>query len=77
VLIVISVAAQQYASIAEIFLLIYNPDNDAEGKFSHLSIQKKALVQEQSLKVCGMAFTNDNDAARVNAFGPMAFCESV
>jgi hypothetical protein len=28
------------------------------------------------LKICGLAFTNDNVSARVNAFGPLAFCKS-
>lgn len=31
-------------------------------------------ILDNALRVCGLAYTNDNIAARVNAFGPLAFC---
>lgn len=34
----------------------------------------EACIRDKALEVCGLAFTNDNVAARVNAFGPLAFC---
>lgn len=34
-----------------------------------------AKVLENTLQVCGLAYTNENTAARVNAFGPLAYCE--
>jgi hypothetical protein len=33
------------------------------------------LAQVHALKVCGLAYTNKDVAARVNAFGPLAFCQ--
>lgn len=33
------------------------------------------FAEEQALQVCGAAWTNVDEAARVNAFGPMAFCK--
>ncbi|RDW84382.1 hypothetical protein BP6252_01972 [Coleophoma cylindrospora] len=58
------VAAQQYCAIAEILLAIYDPFSPIDREF----------VLEQTLKVCGLAYTNDNVAARVNVFGPLAYC---
>lgn len=34
----------------------------------------EACIRDKALEVCGLAYTNDNVAARVNAFGPLAFC---
>ncbi|KAH8802480.1 hypothetical protein F5884DRAFT_860843 [Xylogone sp. PMI_703] len=58
------VAGQQYCSIAEILLALYDPFAPVDREF----------VLKQTLKVCGLAYTNDNVSARVNAFGPLAFC---
>lgn len=52
-------------------LVLYDPC--PEG--GHLSIRSLNFAQEQALQVCGLAWTNTDEAARVNAFGPMAFCE--
>lgn len=41
----------------------------------HLTRRSLDFAQEQALEVCGLAWTNENDSARVNAFGPLAFCE--
>jgi hypothetical protein len=35
-----------------------------------------ALDLECVERLCGISYFNENKAARVNAFGPMAFCES-
>lgn len=63
-------AAQQYRAVAEILLALYDPYPDG-GHLSHRSLK---FAEEQALQVCGLALTNENDAARVNAFGPLAFC---
>ncbi|PMD66235.1 uncharacterized protein K444DRAFT_166965 [Hyaloscypha bicolor E] len=36
--------------------------------------KNRAAMEGYILKICGLAFTNDNVSARVNAFGPLAFC---
>lgn len=58
-------AAQQYCSIAEILLALFDPftPSDQEDVLKH------------TIQICGLAYTNDSVAARVNAFGPLAFCE--
>ncbi|RDL30161.1 uncharacterized protein BP5553_10439 [Venustampulla echinocandica] len=58
------VAAQQYCSVAEILLALFDPFAPANQE----------AVLEHAIKICGLAYTNDNVAARVNAFGPLAFC---
>ncbi|KAF2802204.1 uncharacterized protein BDZ99DRAFT_576908 [Mytilinidion resinicola] len=62
------VAARQYAAVAEILLVLSKPGQalDSEGR--------EMRVQELALQVCGLAFTNEDVPARVNAFGPLAFC---
>ncbi|KAJ4984949.1 hypothetical protein SVAN01_09555 [Stagonosporopsis vannaccii] len=64
------VAAQQYLAISEMLLVLYDPY--PEG--GHLSIRSLDFAQERTMQVCGLAWTNTDEAARVNAFGPMAFC---
>jgi hypothetical protein len=41
----------------------------ASGRASNIS-----LVRDEALKVCGLAYTNQDVAARVNAFGRLTFC---
>ena len=60
------VAANQYGAITEMLLALYSS--------SDLSTEKRDLANYYALQVCGLAFTNDDIAARVNAFGPLAFC---
>ena len=57
-------------------LTLYNPSNPRIGTFATLNEKDQTFVQDSTLRVCGMAFTNDNEAARVNAFGPLSFCET-
>jgi hypothetical protein len=65
------VAAQQYYSIAEILLTLYNPLHPG----AQFGEPERQFAEDHALRVCGLAFTNDNVAARVNAFGPLSFCE--
>jgi hypothetical protein len=67
----VPVAAQQYLAVAEILLAVYDPCPDG----GHLGRRSLVFAEEKALQVCGLAWTNENDAARVNAFGPLAFCE--
>jgi len=70
------VAGEQYCSVAEILLALSKPNTDIL-QFRILGIeQSQGIIQGHALKVCGLAFTNENIAARVNAFGPLAFCKS-
>jgi hypothetical protein len=66
------VAAHQYKAVAEIFLILYDPSPQG----GHLDYRNLTSVEDQALQICGSAWTNLDEAARVNAFGPMAFCES-
>jgi hypothetical protein len=52
-------------------LTLYNP-KPARG---HLGQADLSFAEDRALRVCGLAATNDDIAARVNAFGPLAFCE--
>ncbi|THW05935.1 hypothetical protein D6D24_06693, partial [Aureobasidium pullulans] len=54
-----TVAAAQYYLTAQTLLLLHNPDT--------------VLDVKNVARLCGIACTNENKAARVNAFGPMAF----
>ncbi|KAG9962738.1 phytanoyl-CoA dioxygenase family protein, partial [Aureobasidium melanogenum] len=55
------IAAAQYFLTAKTLLLLQNPDTQIDIR----DIER----------LCGIAYTNENKAARVNAFGPMAFCK--
>jgi hypothetical protein len=60
--------------VAKILLALSKPHMD-NSQLRNLDLeQNRELIQENALKVCGLAFTNENIAARVNAFGPLAFC---
>ncbi|KAK6380183.1 hypothetical protein LTS17_005372 [Exophiala oligosperma] len=64
------VAAQQYRSVVEILLSLHDP----LPLGGHISRRSFAFAEEQALVICGLAWTNDDDSARVNAYGPLAFC---
>jgi len=65
------IAAEQYFAIAEILLMLFNPLS-ASG---HVTQADLDFAQNHSERVCGLAWTNDDVSARVNAFGPLAFCK--
>jgi hypothetical protein len=70
----LSVAGEQYFSLARILLALSEP---LPSEFDSGIIDREPStlqVREEALRVCGLAFTNENVAARVNAFGPLAFC---
>jgi hypothetical protein len=54
-------------------LSLHHPDSGQEEPID----SAVEFAEDQALQVCGLAWTNANEAARVNAFGPMAFCKSV
>ena len=66
-----AVASQQYLAIAEMLLCLFNP-SPARG---HLTKTDLEFAENCALRVCGLARTNDSISAKVNAFGPLAFCE--
>ncbi|PVH74020.1 hypothetical protein DL98DRAFT_594520 [Cadophora sp. DSE1049] len=63
------IAGEQYCFIAEILLALSEPQAPATTDAC-----KRAAITEHALKVCGLAFTNDDPSGRVNAFGPLTFC---
>lgn len=67
----VEVAAQQYYSVAEILLTLHNPILSGVP----LGTPERQVAEDHALRVAGLAFTNDNVSARVNAFGPLSFCE--
>jgi hypothetical protein len=69
------VAAQQYCSVAELLLATFRPLPLDESLDTQAFQTRDELAQDLALKVCGLAYTNDNIAARVNGFGPLAFCQ--
>ncbi|KAI1616484.1 hypothetical protein EDD36DRAFT_415380 [Exophiala viscosa] len=56
--------------VAEIMLALYDPCPTG----GHLGPRSFRFAEEQALDICGLAWTNEDDSARVNAFGPLAFC---
>jgi len=66
------IAAGQYFAVAEILLKLFNPAS-ASG---HVTQTDLDFAENRAERVCGLACTNDDVSARVNAFGPLAFCEN-
>jgi hypothetical protein len=71
-----TVAGEQYLSVAGILLELSKPQQDTPQFGIHGREESQADIEGHVLKICGLAFTNDNISARVNAFGPLAFCKS-
>ena len=70
---IVAVAAQQYFAVAEILLMLFNP-SPVNGHVSQADLE---LAGDRALRICGLACTNDDIPARVNAFGPLAFCKAI
>jgi len=66
------VSAWQYAITAKILLALSSPELQTDG--SNLPAD---LVQKLAIRVCGIAFTNEDLGATLNGFGPLLFCESL
>ncbi|KAF2494557.1 hypothetical protein BU16DRAFT_582463 [Lophium mytilinum] len=62
------VAARMYAAVAEVLLVLAEPGRGLERGGGEERVRKYAL------QVCGLARSNEDVPARVNAFGPLAFC---
>jgi hypothetical protein len=58
--------------MAEILLILSSPRLQNPSIEGGLDLDR---VQDLALNVCGLAFTNESVAARVNAFGPLTFCK--
>lgn len=69
---IVTVAAQQYFAVAEIMLRLFNP-SPVNG---HICQADLDFVEDRALRICGLACTNDDVSGKVNAFGPLAFCET-
>lgn len=71
----VAVAGEQYCCISEMLLELAKPLPGA-GKFGLMGREEcQQSIETSALKICGTAFTNDDVPARVNSFGPLAFCE--
>ncbi|KAK7994196.1 nucleoside-diphosphate-sugar epimerase [Apiospora arundinis] len=68
------VGALQYASVAEMLLILSRPDSTSQSPTDHKFPLSRGRAQQLAVRVCGLAFTNDSLAAVVNAFGPLIFC---
>lgn len=72
---VILVAAEQYYSVTEILLASSRiPSKVTPGAHLETNYSPEYIVLH-ALRICGLAYTNENVSARVNAFGPLAFCK--
>lgn len=67
----LAVASLQYFAVAEMLLTLFNP-SPASG---HLGKADLEFAEDRALRICGLAQTNDDVSAKVNAFGPLAFCK--
>ncbi|KAK7417712.1 hypothetical protein QQX98_004368 [Neonectria punicea] len=65
-----SVSASQYALTAEVLLMLCSHIGHRRGTEGPPLDQIKKL----SLQICGLAYTNEYEEARVNSFGPLSFC---
>jgi hypothetical protein len=61
--------------VAEILLTLSQPNPNIPEFSIHGREGSEAAIEGHVLKICGLAFTNENVSARVNAFGPLAFCK--
>ncbi|KAE8449832.1 hypothetical protein EG329_007309 [Mollisiaceae sp. DMI_Dod_QoI] len=68
------VAAEQYCSVIEILLELSRPCSTETSLRPPAIDRSRETIVQHVLKICGLAYTNDNIPARVNAFGPLAFC---
>ncbi|KUJ17910.1 uncharacterized protein LY89DRAFT_30609 [Mollisia scopiformis] len=66
------VASEQYYSVTEILLSSCHSSSTSSIPFQ--ADQNRERVVFHALQICGLAYTNDDVSARVNAFGPLAFC---
>jgi len=64
------VSAWQYAITAEILLALSSSEPQIDGSNRPLDV-----VQKLAIRVCGIAFTNEDLGATLNGFGPLLFCE--
>ncbi len=71
----LAVAAEQYYSVAEILLELSRPLSTQTPLSTTATDRSQETVVQHALKICGLAYTNDDVPARVNAFGPLAFCK--
>jgi hypothetical protein len=64
--------AALHLSVAKILLVMFRHPSLERSSDVQAFIPNHEPTQQHALRVCGLAYTNDNAAARVNAFGPLA-----
>jgi hypothetical protein len=64
----------QYAAIAKILLNLLTPPGHLVTETVITQSASDDEVQQLAALVCGLAYTNENLAATLNAFGPLIFC---
>jgi hypothetical protein len=72
-----AVAGEQYFSVAAILLALYKPDPNLSQFGVTGRDDSPSYIEGHVLNICALAFTNENVSARVNAFGPLAFCSLI
>lgn len=60
------VCGYQYAALIKIMLILSKVGEQDDSAF--------AEVQDLTIRVCGLAFTTENQAVRLNSIGLMLFC---
>lgn len=71
------VAAMQYYHTVMSILLLAEPTSAGQNawhKTEQINNMRRKL-ESHAIQICGLAISNESNAARVNAFGPICFCE--
>ncbi|KAJ9355809.1 transcriptional regulator family: Fungal Specific TF [Paecilomyces variotii] len=70
------IAAMQYYYTAESILTLAAPTSAGQNawqKAEHINNMRRKL-ESNAIQLCSLAISNESNAARVNAFGPICFC---
>ncbi|KAH8655394.1 hypothetical protein BX600DRAFT_68389 [Xylariales sp. PMI_506] len=63
------VSGLQYAAVAEILLALSSPQ-----RLPDQATSLRHIVEGLAIRICGLAFSNENLAATINSFAPLIFC---
>lgn len=78
-----SVAGLQYYHTLQIILLLAELGSVVTAEAGSLKMGSRIMaltprvaqeIEHHAVQICALAISNDSNAARVNAFGPIAFC---
>ncbi len=66
-------AGEQYLSVAEILLALSRPTPNTPQFGLSGRDEGTVIINSHAMRLCGLAYSNDDVAARLNVFGPLAF----